>query len=61
MPDALSSHLSPRERKTAADRLWKVIAAVDERAPYSDIRAMLEITVREIEPFCAEYQEPAHG
>lgn len=57
MPDTLAPRLTEAERKATADRLWKVMAMVDRRAPYTDLKEALLLTVREIEPFGAEYSK----
>lgn len=55
MPDTLNPVLTEAERKTTADRLWKIMAAIDRRESYSAIKGMVELTVRAIEPFGGEY------
>jgi len=55
MPDSLPVTLYPWERKATADRLWKIIGMIDAGRPLSDLREAVSLTVREIEPFLAEY------
>ena len=55
MPDTLSPTLSAVERKTTADRLWKIVAMIDRRASHWELREAVTLTVRAIEPFLAEY------
>lgn len=55
MPDTLSVSLYPWERKQTADRLWKIIQMIDAGRPHSDLREAVVLTVRDIEPFLAEY------
>jgi hypothetical protein len=55
MPDTLPVTLYPWERKATADRLWKLIAMIDAQRPASELREAVVFTVREIEPFLAEY------
>lgn len=39
---------TPAERK-AADRLWRIIAMIDKRAPLSDIREAVRFTASALE------------
>lgn len=55
MRDSLPAQLYPWERQATADRLWRVIQMIDRRASYPDLREAVTLTVREIEPFLAEY------
>lgn len=55
MPDTLPVSLYPWERKQTADRLWKIIQMIDAGRPHSDLREAVVLTVRDIEPFLAEY------
>lgn len=57
MPDTLAPLLTEPERKATADRLWKVIEMIDAGRPPSEIREATVFTVRQIEPFNAQYQE----
>lgn len=55
MPDSLSPTLSSVERRVTANRLWRIIGMIDAKRPLSDLREAVTLTVREIEPFLAEY------
>lgn len=50
MPDTLTVHLSPVERITTAERLWKIIAMCDAGRSTSDIRDALKYMAQDIEP-----------
>lgn len=55
MPDTLSPTLSAVERKATADRLWWIVGMIDRGASQWELREAVTLTVREIEPFLAEY------
>lgn len=55
MPDTLSPTLSAVERKATADRLWQIIHMLDRGASPWELREAVTLTVRQIEPFLAEY------
>ena len=55
MPDSLSPLLTTAERKACADRLWRIAPMIDAKASYWELREAVTLTVREIEPFLAEY------
>lgn len=42
MPDSLT--LSPVDRKTAADRLWRIVTMIDQGASLSSIREAVTFT-----------------
>jgi hypothetical protein len=61
MPDSLSPTLTEAERRKTADRLWKIKRMIAARRPHAELEEAVLLTVRDIEPIGAEYQETNHG
>jgi hypothetical protein len=55
----LKNELTPLERKQTVNRLWLIAEAIDRGESAWRLREMVTYTAFEIEPYGAQYEEPA--